>query len=225
MIYFKGCVAREKEKSISEATESILNKAEVDYSILNDEICCGSVLLRTGSIEEAYSQIKKNLKKIEGHKILVSCAGCYKTLTQDYNEITGAKLDVIHTSQLFRDLIDSDKLKIKKSGLKITYHDPCHLGRHCNEYDSPRDVLNSFSNLIEMEHNKEYSKCCGAGGGVKSAYPDLANTISNERMKEAEKADVSILVTSCPFCKLNLEFTNKLDVYDLSEFILQFLED
>lgn len=225
MIYFRGCVAREKVKNISKATEIILNKANVDYSVLDHETCCGSVLLRTGFAEEAITQIHENLEKLKGHKILVSCAGCYKTLKYDYAKITSVELEVIHTSHLFKELIDSNKIKIKKYGKKVTYHDPCHLGRHCEEYDAPRDVLNSFCELIEMENNKEYAKCCGGGGGVKSAYPEIAQTISSARVKEAIKTNASVLTTCCPFCKLNLESVDKLEVYDLSEFIVKFLED
>ena len=105
MIYFRGCTAREKETSIADATEKLLKSAGVDYKVLNDEKCCGSVLLRTGFIDEAQSQIQKNTEALSGELILTSCAGCYKTLNRDYEG-----LDVIHISQFLKELIDDTKL-------------------------------------------------------------------------------------------------------------------
>lgn len=235
MLYFRGCVAREKEKSISKATETILKKSGVSFETVSHENCCGSVLLRTGFSEDAREQMEKNLQYLKGQKILVSCAGCYKTFKNDYKEILGIELDVIHTSQLFRDLINENKLilqkstksnkKSKKSQIKVTYHDPCHLGRHSGEYEAPREVLENIVSLIEMDHIMENSRCCGSGGGVKSAYPEIAEKIAKKRVKEAENTGSSVLVTSCPFCKLNLDQSDVLEVYDLSELLLKILGD
>lgn len=228
MLYFRGCVAREKVKTISQSTEDILVRSGVKFEIISDEKCCGSVLLRTGFVEDAIEEMEKNLEYLKGKKILVSCAGCYKTFKNDYKEILGIELDVIHTSQLFRELIAENKLipeisKTKKQTIKVTYHDPCHLGRHSGEYEAPREVLKKICSLIEMEHIKENAFCCGSGGGVKSAYPEIAETIAQERIKEAEKTGSSSLVTACPFCKLNLDQSNVLKVYDLSEFLIKIL--
>ena len=116
MIYFRGCVVREKLNSIEYATEKILNKAGVDYRILRNEECCGSFLLRTGFHDDAIEVMSKTLKNIKNEKILVSCAGCYNTLKNDYKKFLGVELDVIHTSQLFRDLIkNGNPLDKKKS--------------------------------------------------------------------------------------------------------------
>ena len=95
MLYFRGCTAKEKETGIQIATERILDLAGVDYHVLDDEACCGSVLLRTGFESEAKKQIAKNTEVLKGEKIITSCAGCFKTLSQDYEG-----LDVIHISQL-----------------------------------------------------------------------------------------------------------------------------
>ena len=245
MLYFKGCVAREKENNISKSTEAILSEAGIEFKTISNEICCGSVLMRTGFLEEAKGQMQKNLNNLKGQKILVSCAGCYKTFKEDYKKIMGVELDVIHTSQLFKDLIAENKIIIKKSeySTKVTYHDSCHLGRHGDEYESPREVLKFISSLVEMENNRENSRCCGSGGGVKSAFPEIAINIAQERLKDAEKTMASLIITSCPFCKLNLnqayiannnnnnnnsknhKFNNHkshdLEVLDLSEFLLK----
>ena len=216
MLYFRGCTARERETGISDATETILNRAGIDYHILDDEKCCGSVLLRTGFEAEAQEQIRKNSQVLKGEKILTSCAGCYKTLKDDYDG-----LDVIHISQLLDDLIKDGKLNFSKRNLDVTYHDSCHLGRHSNVFDQPRDVIKSLASLVEMENIRENSLCCGAGGGVKSAYPEIASQMAESRITQAKDTGCEILITPCPFCKLNLE-NDDLEVLDLTEFLIKY---
>ena len=216
MLYFRGCTARERETSIAQATELLLKRAGVDYHTLDDEKCCGSVLLRTGFIDEANEQIKKNTVILNGEKILTSCAGCYKTLKDDYEG-----LDVIHISQLLSHLIKEGKLDFSKSDLNVTYHDSCHLGRHSEVFDEPREVIKSVANLVEMENIRESSLCCGAGGGVKSAYPEVANQMASSRIAQAKQTSCGTLITACPFCKLNLE-NDDLEVLDLTEFLIKY---
>ncbi len=227
MIYFRGCVVREKLNSIECATVKILDKAGVNYEIMENEECCGSFLLRTGFQDEALEVMNKTLNSLEGEKIIVSCAGCYNTLKNDYKELMGVELDVIHTSQLFRDLIEEKKLIPENTGIKVTYHDPCHLGRHSGEYLAPRDVLKCTGDLVEMDKNRDKSRCCGAGGGVKSAYPELSIKMAQKRIEDAEDSAAELLVTSCSFCILNLHSAveslkkeDKLKVIDLSQLIL-----
>ncbi|MDR0900588.1 MAG: (Fe-S)-binding protein [Methanobrevibacter sp.] len=226
MLYFRGCTARERMNSISDAVEAILKIANIDYEILDNEECCGSVLLRTGFVDEAKEEIQKNTDKLNHQKVLTSCAGCYKTLSQDYKELANINLDVIHISQLLEQLIAENKITPKKSekSKKVTYHDPCHLGRHSEEYDAPRHVISYFADIEEMENIKENAKCCGSGGGVKSAYPEIAKSIAKFRGEEANKTNADMIVTSCPFCKLNLSENSSLDVLDLSEFVMENIE-
>ncbi len=216
MIYFRGCTAREKETSIADATEELLKLADVEYRVLEDEKCCGSVLIRTGFIDEAQKQIEKNTELLSGELILTSCAGCYKTLKQDYDD-----LDVIHISQFLNTLVDEKKLDFNKKDLKVTYHDSCHLGRHCNVFDEPRNVISNVANLLEMQNNRENSLCCGAGGGVKSAYPEIASQMADFRISQAIETGADLLVTPCPFCKLNLK-DRGLNVLDLTEFLINY---
>ena len=216
MLYFRGCTAREKETSIQKATEKLLDIAGVDYHILEDEKCCGSVLLRTGFFNEAQRQIEKNTEVLKGEKIITSCAGCYKTLKDDYEG-----LDVIHISQLLDELIRDGKLNLEKGELDVTYHDSCHLARHMEVFDEPRNVIESLANLVEMENNRENSLCCGAGGGVKSAYPEIATQMARTRIDQAMDTGCKTLVTACPFCKLNLS-NDELEVLDLTEFLVKY---
>ena len=188
----------------------------MDYHILDDEKCCGSVLLRTGFEDEAKKQIAKNTEVFGDETILTSCAGCYKTLLQDYEG-----LDVIHISELLAILIDEGRLKFNKKDLDVTYHDSCHLGRHCKVFDEPREAIESVANLIEMENIKENSLCCGAGGGVKSAYPQIASELAEARISQVKDTNCDILITPCPFCKLNLKDYG-LEVLDLTEFLIKY---
>ena len=216
MLYFRGSTAREKLPDIQDATEKLLKLANVDYHILDDEKCCGSVLLRTGFLKEAQEQIKKNTEILKGETIITSCAGCYKTLTEDYDG-----LDVIHISQLLNQLIKENKIKLSKNDFDVTYHDSCHLGRHCDVFDEPREVIESVANLVEMKNIRENSLCCGAGGGVKSAYPEIADQMAKSRIAQAKETGCETLVTPCPFCKLNLE-NDDLEVLDLTEFLVKY---
>jgi len=223
MLYFKGCTIREKLKNISDSTEKLLNLLDVDYYTLSDEGCCGSFLLRTGFEEDAKNLMKKNLDQFKDEKILISCAGCYKALKEDYKKYFDVDLDIIHISQFIRDLISENKLKEnnkKSDDLIVTYHDSCHLGRHSGEYDAPREVIKNFANLKEMKNIRENSICCGSGGGVKSAYPEISKEIAINRLKEAENTGANLIVTTCPFCKLNLSENSMIEVLDISEFIL-----
>ena len=222
MIYFRGCVAREKLNNIADATEKILKHAGIDYKVLENETCCGSFLLRTGFTRDAKEVMKNTLNEIGEEKIITSCAGCYKTFKKDFKEILGVELDVVHTSQLFSDLIKNGKIEPLFLDKTVTYHDPCHLGRHLEEYDTPREILDNISNLVEMDRNKEKSRCCGAGGGVRAAFPEITENIAKMRIKDAEDIEAEIIVTSCPFCILNLRSVSKdgKKILDLSEIIM-----
>ncbi|MBZ2166942.1 (Fe-S)-binding protein [Methanobacterium spitsbergense] len=238
MMYFRGCVVREKLTNIADATETILKTAGLDYTILENEPCCGSFLMRTGFEDEALKVMEKTLKQLnknEGEEILVSCAGCYNTLKNDYKELFGVELNVKHTSELLKELISEGKIKVKKTPKKVTYHDPCHLGRHSDIYEEPREIINETSVLVEMDRNRERSRCCGAGAGVKSAFPETALKVASKRIQDAESTNAEIIITSCSFCILNLENALKytLDnenrgsvssVLDITELILMGLE-
>ncbi|WP_321421946.1 heterodisulfide reductase-related iron-sulfur binding cluster [uncultured Methanobacterium sp.] len=227
MIYFKGCVVREKLHNISKSTEILLNRTNTEYEILKNEKCCGSFLLRTGFVDDALQIMGETLQDIQGEKILVSCAGCYNTLKNDYKNILDVKIDVVHTSQFFCSLVNEGKLSVKKIDKKVTYHDPCHLGRHCGEYEAPRKLLNQVADLVEMERNREGSMCCGSGGGFRALNPKLARKIAKIRLNDASEIGADYLTTTCSFCNLNLNsvVSGKKKILDISEIMLMGLND
>jgi len=214
VLYFVGCTAS-YDNNVEEVginTTNILNHAGVDFGILgNKEKCCGSVLLRMGD-KDSYARLaRENIKQFNdlGIKTLItSCAGCLKTIKMDYPKVGDMHFEIKHTLELVIDLIKSGKLKLKKDvPMKVTYHDPCHLGRHAGVFDAPRELLGLIPGveLIEMERNRENSRCCGAGGGLKSGYPDMQNQIAQKRVADALATGATELVSACPFCYQGLQ--------------------
>ena len=238
MLYFRGCVVREKLPGISNATEKILKRAGIDYNVLDNESCCGSFLMRTGFQEDAEEVMKNNLQKLlaaNEKTVLVSCAGCYNTLKNDYKALFDVELNVMHTSELIKNLMDEGRIQIKPTEMTVTYHDPCHLGRHSGVYEEPRYVIKKTAELVEMGRNRERSRCCGAGSGVKAAFPELALDVADKRIQDAENTEADILATTCSFCILNLENAlekrrkrkdkgSDIRIMDLTELVLMGIE-
>ncbi len=213
-VYFIGCTSNYRQQSIRDATLRLLKKVGLNFTLI-DEHCCTSPMLRTGQIDIAPDFMKYNIEAIKNagaSKVITSCAGCYRTLLKDYKKYgNDLGFEVFHTSEVIKQLLDEGKIKIKsKFNEIITYHDPCHLGRHMGIYEIPREILKSIPGitLVEMRRNRNHSWCCGAGGGVKIGYPDWAVEISQERLKEAKETNAKIVSSTCPFCKTNLSDAN-----------------
>jgi len=215
ILYFVGCTASfdANLREIAINTTNILNALELNWGFLaNQEKCCGSVLLRMGDKEfERIASENITLFHQYGIKTLVtSCAGCFKTIKQDYPKVGELNFEVIPFATLLIRLIEEGKIKFsKKLNLKVTYHDPCHMGRASGEFDIPRKVLTALSEagveFIEMERNRENSRCCGAGGGLKAGFPDIQQKMTQERVRDAERTGATDLVSACPFCYQGLQ--------------------
>jgi heterodisulfide reductase subunit D len=215
ILYFVGCTASfdANLREIAINTTNILNTLELDWGFLaNQEKCCGSVLLRMGDKEfERIASENIRLFHQYGIKTLVtSCAGCFKTIKQDYPKVEALNFEVIPFATLLLRLIEAGKITFrKKLNIKVTYHDPCHLGRASGEYDIPRKVLTALSEagveFIEMERIRENSRCCGAGGGLKAGFPEIQQKMTRERVRDAELTGATDLVSACPFCYQGLQ--------------------
>ncbi len=232
LVYFVGCTSSYRQQKIAKATVNVLKAAKIPFTVLGpEEWCCGSPLLRTGQIDTIKELVSHNIEAINNigaETVIFSCAGCYKTFKEDYPKlgISAPSFKLRHTTQFFLDLIRNKTLPLKALPLDVTYHDPCHLGRHAGVYKQPRKVLTKLGvNLKEMPRNMEEAFCCGAGSGVRSAYPEYSQWICKERLNEVQEVGVSILSSACPFCKNNFEetlknFPNfKIEVMDISELV------
>jgi Fe-S oxidoreductase len=213
VVFFTGCTEAYRMQPLAVATAKLLDKAGVKFTILGeDEWCCGSPMLRTGQKEYVRSKIAPhNVREMDkrGIKAMVTaCAGCFNTMKTDYPKLTGVpSYKLYHVSEFLEKLIQEKKLKFTKEfKKKVAYHDPCHLGRHAKVYDAPRNVLKAIPGLelIETKAEKEDSQCCGAGGGFKAAFNDMAENVAAERVKYFVDAGAEVIVTSCPFCQVNL---------------------
>jgi heterodisulfide reductase subunit D len=159
--------------------------------------------------------------------VITSCPGCLNTMKNDYRRMgLELKADVRHTTELLADLVESGELKFREYKKKATYHDPCHLGRHVGIYDEPRAIIDAIPGLelTEMGRNREFAYCCGAGGGVKSAFPEWALKTGKERVTEAMETGAEVLITTCPFCERNLrdavdDMGVDLEITDLVELV------
>jgi heterodisulfide reductase subunit D len=211
VMYFVGCTAAYREKNLVKHTISVLEKMGIDFCIRKDETCCGSPLITTGQVDAARALAEKNVEiaKNSGAKVIIaSCAGCFRTWSTQYETKFGLALPfkVQHISEFMLENIKKLKFKHGQNKLKVTYHDPCHLGRHGGVYEAPRDVLQKLPGieLVEMPRNREHAWCCGAGAGVKSAIKDFALETARKRVDESMTTGASIIVSACPFCERNL---------------------
>ncbi len=214
VMLFAGCTAPYRSPAPLEAFLTILQSAGVNVNISDKEWCCGSVALRIGDVETAWEVAAHNADtwRDAGIKtVVINCAGCYRTFAIDYPELLGkeAKLPSFqHAAEFSLDLAATGKLKFAEGqSQKVTYHDPCHLGRHMKVYDPPRKAIQTVPGvtLVEMSHNKNNAWCCGAGGGLKSQFPQLSADIGQTRINEYLSTGASSLITTCPFCITNLQ--------------------
>jgi Fe-S oxidoreductase len=226
--YFAGCTATYRNTEISDAAISILKKLGVDYTVL-DEVCCGSVLQRTGFDDEMLKTlVEANIKAIEdtgAKKVLFSCAGCLRMFRKEYKKIRDFNFEPLH----FTEWLVDQEFTLKSYPKKVTYHDPCHIGRHIGIYEAPRKLINRIPEIQfqEMDYKEDQAKCCGGGGGVRSAFPEVAQDIAGNRIKQAEFAEV--LLNTCPFCLNTLKFGNEkskvdIEIIDLLQLIDNLIE-
>ncbi|MCX6709596.1 MAG: (Fe-S)-binding protein [Candidatus Woesearchaeota archaeon] len=227
ILYYPGCLTKFVGKEIEENYREILGKAGVDFIQLKDaELCCGSPVLNSGHEKEAKVIAEKNFRLFKEQgitKIITACPACYKTFSNDYPKLVpGWDIKAEHMSVTIARAIKKGKIKPEENSLEVTYHDPCHLGRHMKIYEEPRDIIRSTGAKIrEMKLTRENAVCCGGGAGVRSNYPKLAASIGKERIQMARETGAKVLVTACPMCYFNLkENAHGFEVMELSQIIL-----
>jgi heterodisulfide reductase subunit D len=226
VLYFVGCTSSYKEREIAQNTVELLEFLGISVIVSSNEWCCGSPLLRTGDTALGMELALHNvefLNKTDADEIIVTCPGCFRVLSKDYAALGYAlNKPVRHISQLLDEF--KDDLPVLENENTVTYHDPCHLGRHSGVYDEPRNVINRVSNfrLVEMERTRNNAMCCGNGAGLRTLFPDHAKLIGKERIRQAKETGAAMIVTSCPFCKnmLKSEAGDDLLVVDLPDLVM-----
>jgi Fe-S oxidoreductase len=213
LLYFPCCTQcyDEKTKKSAIATVEILKKAGVDFGIIGSgEVCCGESIRKAGEKDVYNSLAKENIKTFIDKgvkKILVSSPHCYQSLRNEYPEFR-VEFDVIHISQYLLELIREKRLEfVEHYKKRVTYHDPCFLGRHNGIYDQPREILKQIPGLelIEMIDSREDSLCCGGGAGRIWMETPKGERLSDIRLGQAVEVGADVLTTFCPYCVLNFE--------------------
>ncbi|MDN5323355.1 MAG: hypothetical protein PWQ67_1809 [Clostridia bacterium] len=230
ILYWPGCFGAfdERNKLVSKALVNILKKANIKFSILgNSEKCCGDSVRRLGNEYLYQMLVLENIENMRGkgvNKIVTQCPHCYNTLKNEYPKF-GGDFKVFHHTELIEELIKERKIIPENyPEIKVTYHDPCYLGRYNNKFATVRNIFNSINSisLIEMEPKEEKSFCCGAGGGRMWLEEDQGFKISSLRASQAMSTKAEVICTACPFCltMLSDELKEKnLKVMDIAEII------
>ncbi len=237
VLFWVGCSGSfdDRAKKITKALVKILNKTGVDFAVLGaEESCTGDPAKRAGNEFTFQMQAMMNIQVLNGYevkKIVTACPHCFNTLKNEYPEL-GGDYEVIHHTQLIQELINQGKLALKDGatfkGKKITFHDPCYLGRANDIFEAPRSLIESLdAELVEMKRCKTKGLCCGAGGAQMFKEAEKGDKeINIERTEEALETNAEIIATGCPFCNTmmtdgvkNFEKENEIQVLDVAELI------
>jgi Fe-S oxidoreductase len=210
LLLWIGCTSSYRVPELARAFVFILKALGVDYKYLGrDEGCCGSILLRLGLKKEFSKVAEETTGRIlsTGAEALVThCPGCMRTFKLDYlRELKDLGVEVRHSTEVILEHVKPSSLKPLE--LKALYFDPCHLGRHLKVYEPPRHLLSMVPSLkvIEPEESREESLCCGAGGGVRGCFEELAQAVARELLDYFKSLSAEAVVTACPFCYYNLK--------------------
>jgi Fe-S oxidoreductase len=236
VLFWVGCAGSfdDRAKKITKAFVRILNRANVEFAVLGtEESCTGDPAKRAGNEFLFQMQAMMNIEVLnayEAKKIVTACPHCFNTLKNEYPEL-GGKYEVIHHTEFLKSLLDTGRLTIaggQFKGKRITFHDPCYLGRANNIYEAPRDLIQKLdAELVEMKRSRANGLCCGAGGAqmFKDAEPGNKE-VNIERTEDALETQPEIIAAACPFCNTmmtdgvkNKEKEGEIKVMDIAELI------
>ena len=238
ILFWVGCAGSfdERAKKITKSFVKLLNKANISFGVLGiEESCTGDPAKRAGNEFLYQMQAVSNIETLNSYnfkKIVTTCPHCFNTIKNEYPSL-GGNYDVIHHTQLLDDLIKNGKIKVQNEsfkGKKITFHDPCYLGRANKEFKAPRNLIDSVkADLKEMKSCKEKGLCCGAGGAQMFKDAEKGNEeINIKRTKEAIDTNAKIIAAGCPFCNTMLsdglkkqKAEQKVKVLDIAEIVEQ----
>ena len=238
VLFWVGCAGSfdERAKKITKAFVKILNNSGISYAVLgSEESCTGDPAKRSGNEFLFQMQAIANIEVMNGYgvtKIVTTCPHCFNTLKNEYPEL-GGNYQVEHHTQFLKKLLDEGKMKLQGGsfkGKRITFHDPCYLGRANNIYEAPRELIKKLdAELVEMRNCKSKGLCCGAGGAQMFKEPEKGNKdINIERTEQAIEVKPDIIAAGCPFCNTmmtdgvkNKEKEDSIPVKDIAELIAE----
>ena len=236
VLFWVGCAGSfdDRAKKITKSFVKILNKADVSFAVLGaEESCTGDPAKRAGNEFLFQMQAMANIEVMNAYEvtqIVTTCPHCFNTLKNEYPEL-GGKYEVVHHTQFINKLLKEERFTISGihfKGKRITYHDPCYLGRANQVYEAPRDLIRKLdAELVEMKSCKSKGLCCGAGGAQMFKEPEKGNKdINIERTEQALETQPEIIAAGCPFCNTmmtdgvkNKEKENDIEVKDIAELI------
>lgn len=236
VLFWVGCAGSfdDRAKKITKAFVKILNKASVSFAVLGtEESCTGDPAKRAGNEFLFQMQAMTNIEVLNAYaikKIVTACPHCFNTIKNEYPEL-GGNYEVVHHTQLINDLFAQGKITLKGGdfkGKRITFHDPCYLGRANDVYEAPRELIQKLDvELVEMKRCRSKGLCCGAGGAQMFKEPEKGNKdINVERTEDALAVKPNIIATGCPFCNTmitdgikNKEKEAEIEVLDIAELI------
>jgi Fe-S oxidoreductase len=214
VVYFVGCVGSfyPRTYSIPQAVVQIMDRAEVEFTTLGgDEWCCGYPLYVAGMRDRMVELAQHNMERVRAvgaKRVICSCPSCYYAWSHLYPEMTdGEGLEFLHATEFLAELLDGNGLALGSVEEVVTYHDPCDLGRKSGVYDAPREVLGAIPGLElrEMSMNREAALCCGGGGDVETADPDVPVQVATQRMAQVEATEAKYVASACQQCKRTLQ--------------------
>jgi Fe-S oxidoreductase len=227
-VFFVGCVGLYREDEATEPTLDLLDKLKVDYTLI-DEVCCTGVLEDVGFAinQERADQNIRGILATGAKRVITGCPFCYRTFNDkaQYKPLHDKGLEIVHLSQFLKDFdigVKTDK--------KVTYHDPCDLGRHTGIYEDPRTTIKKIADdFVELPYNRAEANCCGAGGGVRGAFPANSIGMARRRLEEVEQVGAEILLTECNSCLHNLDNaklrSQKFKIYTTSQYLMELIEE
>ncbi|WP_297766354.1 (Fe-S)-binding protein [uncultured Muriicola sp.] len=210
VLFWVGCAGSfdDRAKKITKAFVKLLNNAGVSFAVLGtEESCSGDPAKRAGNEFLFQMQAMTNIEIMNGYgikKVVTACPHCFNTIKNEYPGL-GGTYEVVHHTQFLKELVDEGKISLEGGtykGKRITYHDPCYLGRANNVYEAPRELIKKLdAELVEMKNCKSRGLCCGAGGAQMFKEAEKGDKEVNiERTEQALEIKPEIIAAACPFC-------------------------
>lgn len=236
VLFWVGCMGSfdDRAKKITKAFVKLLTKANVEFAVLgSEESCTGDPAKRAGNEFLYQMQAVANIEVLNGYeieKIVTTCPHCFNIMKNEYPEL-GGNFKVMHHTTFLKSLLDEGKLTVEGGhfkGKRITFHDPCYLGRGNNIYEAPRDLLRKLEvELVEMRKSRRNGLCCGAGGAQMFKEPEPGNKDVNiERTEQALEVQPEVIAAGCPFCNTMMtdgvkskDREDSIQVMDIAEMI------